>query len=253
MTVYVIAGIPGVGKTSQIFSFAKLFKPVRWASFESKDKKFFDMVLKGEPKESFDQQVILKTYPVGHMDSVGNSVSMMPNATETLGAFEMWVNDTIRANPKTTVVDGISGINEYARDEWIFNDNAIRVKNNLKPRKSISGENKFAYSEINDRVKRLIMPLIQWGYDSGNDVFLTANMTDKYIDGNVSGEKIDAKPWIIREAEVVLTFMKDREHYWTECSKIPNWAHTKESTFAVDLRRDEGLIEVLSTHGFITR
>jgi hypothetical protein len=253
MTVCIIAGIPGVGKTSQIFTYAKLFKPVRWASFESKDKRFFSIVLNDELKTTFDQQIILKTHPVGTMDAVGNSISMMPNPVETLEAFELWVNETIRANPRVVVVDGISGIAEYARDEWIVKDNEIRTKNGQRPRTSIAPENKHAYTEINDRVRRLIMPLIQWGYDTGNDLFLTANLTDKYVDGNVVGEKIDAKPWVIKEAEVVFTFLRDKDHYWAECSKIPNWAHTKESTFTMELRRDDGLIEAMSIHGLISK
>lgn len=259
MSVYVIAGEPGTGKTSQIFTIANTFRPVRWASFESKDKTFFDKFIKnGEPNvPAFDASVVLKTYPEGHKDVWEMPDEYLKDPVATLGEFEKWVHDTLKEKPKTVVVDGISELREFATDEWIFLDNQEKIRNKMVPRKSIGKENIAARGDINKRVKRLIAPLIQYGFSNGVNVFFTATMKDKYTNNEVVGISIDARDWILKDSEVNMIFHKDTTseglHYWIECDKIPAWATTNESSFKTDIRKTEGLLEILLLYGLIKR
>lgn len=257
MTVYIIAGIPGVGKSSQIFNVANVYRPTRWASFETKDKRFLEKFVKNEQNQpQFEWTLIAHNHPPGHIDLFGKIDEYTPDPVKTLDEFEIWVHESIKKKPKTIVVDGISDIRDFVKERWIYEDNLIRIAQKLKPRQAIGEQNKAAWGEINDIVRGLLKPLIEYGYESGADIFFTAQMKDKYIDGNVVGEEPDIKKWIEHEAEVVMIFHKDKDQrqvdsdkYWVYCDKIPAWADSKESKFSVELRKGDGLLEVLSLHG----
>jgi hypothetical protein len=259
MTVYLIGGVAGVGKTSQIYNVANIFRPTRWAAFELKDKKLLERLVKNEDNQpKFEWELLNKTYPAGHVNFFGKVDEYQTDPVNTLNEFERWVHETIAKKPKTVVVDGISELRNFAKDEWIYEDNEIKIANKLKPRRSIGEQNLAAWGEINDRVKDLIVPLMQYGYENNSDIFFTTQMKEHYIDGKLIGEVLDIKKWVEHEAEVVMVFNKesnqyhpDADRYWVYCKKIPAWVTTDESKFAVDLRKNDGLLEVLTLHGFI--
>jgi hypothetical protein len=253
MPVILIGGNAGVGKTSGLFTIANIFRPTMWAAFEAKDKKFFDKVLKNEEGQPpFEYKIVGRTYPPDHTDMFGNPDGYMPDPVTSLGEFELWVRGVIRSGAKTIVVDTIANLRGYAKEEWIIRDNNVRIKNGLKPRETIGKDNLSAWSDINDRVKKLLMPLIQYGYATNANVFLTAQMTEvRDGDGHVIDEGIDIKRWIHHDVETVFVMRRDGQKYIIECEKIPRWANSESGAFTTELRRDDGLLELLSLYGLI--
>lgn len=247
MPVIVVAGEPGSGKTSQCLAVGKIAGPTAWAVLEIKDVR----VLQKFADENINWVAINATYPAGTLDDFGEDCSFMVDPVVTLQHLEQWIKDLVLAptpKVKTIVVDGISDIRDYATSEWLINDNAIRRKNQKPPRKSIGGENKFAWSEINDRVRRLIEPLMNWTMHNHLNLILTAQMKDRYLNDTRVGSEVDVKAWLMYPAETILVLGHEKEHYWLQRVKVPHWTQFPAEA---DLPRETGLYELLAKEALI--
>ena len=243
MVVAIIAGRGGVGKSSQLFPIAKLFQPTQWAILEKKDER---TVKQGFSVESVQHQTLIEVYPKGHTDNQGDLNEYMDNPIETLNLFQQWRDMVLQHNElKCIVVDGISDLRRYATTEWeLIND------------QKATGRNIAAWVAINTRVKRLVNPLRNFGVFNGIHVFFTAQMRDVYgVDAKKNpmrlGEEPDIKEWLEYPVDALLILNKQKrsEVYTVSAEKVPNWCAS--SGWVEELRKDMGLLEVMSKYGLL--
>ena len=227
MVVAIIAGKGGVGKTSQVFSIAKLFEPWRWAIMEKKDERAI-----GEGGDLL----------------IGIDDKYMVNPINTLNNFENWRDIVLSEERKCIVVDGISDIRDYAIEEWIQTHPIYDSKGNEKKRESIGAKNLTGWSEVNKRTRALLEPLVNYGLYKGVHVFFTAQMKQLYKDNIRVGEQPDIKEWMEYPVECLIILKKTEDTYTCTCDKAPMWS---QGAFSSELRKDTGLLEVMSIQGLL--
>ena len=229
MTVCVIPGRGGTGKTSQIRTIAQFFESYRWAIMEIKDIRTF------------------KDIPTDTIVSIGDDYKINP--VKTLHNFNQWKNAIITGNElKCVVVDGISDLRNYAMDEWLIHDNERRSADGRTKRKTIGGDNIGAWGAINDRVRSLLEPLINYGLTTGTHVFFTAEMKQVYRNGKVIGLEPNIKEWIEYPCECIITLKSDGSKFWCESTKVPLWSN---GVFSETLEKDTGLMRVMAQYGLL--
>lgn len=243
MVVCIIAGRGGTGKTSQLFPIARLFQPTQWAILEQKDER---SVKQAFSTESVHYTNLLCVYPQGHRDKEKELNEYMEDPIEILTLFQQWRDMVLHRNElKCIVVDGISDLRRYAKDEWEFvND------------QKATGKNIAAWVAINTRVKRLVNPLRNFGVYHGIHVFFTAQMRDVYgVDAKKNpvrlGEEPDIKEWLEYPVDALLIINKQKrsEVYTVSAEKVPNWCAS--SGWVESLSKDTGLLEVMSKYGLL--
>lgn len=222
MTVSIIAGRGGTGKTSQISTIAQFLENYKWALMEIKDIKS------------------LKHMATDILVSMNDNYTIDP--IKTLNNFEQWKNKIITSDLSCVVVDGISDLRKYAEEEWIINNNEHRIAEGLKPRKSIGGENIGAWSDINNRVKGLLVPLINYGIANDIHVFFTAEMKDIYRNNKVVAIEPNIKPWIEYPCECIVILKSDGNKFWCDSTKVPAWS---TGVFSETLEKNVGLMRVM--------
>ncbi len=238
MTVAIISGRGGTGKTSQLITLARLFSPARWAIMEKKDERALKTV------EEVTAQLI---YAV---DKEYNT-----NPIAILNMFAEWRDSILQSKSeelKCIVVDGISDLRGYAMEEWMETHPIYDQKTGEeRKRRSIKGENIAAWGEINKRVRLLIEPLINYALYHSIHLFLTAQMKDTYMKNVRIGQEPDIKEWLEYPCECLLILKKSKncDYYECSCEKAPLWS--SESGWIEELHKDTGLLEVLSTHNLI--
>ena len=237
MVVAIIAGRGGTGKTSQLITLARLFPLTRWAIMEKKDERALKTV------EEVNAQLI---YAV---DKEYNT-----NPVAILNMFAEWRDSILQTKDelKCIVVDGISDLRGYAMEEWLQTHPIYDQKTGEeRKRKTIGGENIGAWGEINQRVRLLVEPLINYALYHNIHLFLTAQMKDTYVKNTKIGQEPDIKDWLEYPCECLLILKKDKntDHYECSCEKAPLWSG--ESGWVEELHKDTGLLEVLSIHKLI--
>ena len=156
------SGAPGCGKSSQHKYLCTILKNARYLCLEYKDIEILE--------NSGVSYVIIEKFDDNFIE----------DPVATLGELESEIHDIIKNNQyKNIIVDGVSDIRTFAMKEWIYRDNIERRKRSMPERKTISGDNKSAWHEINERVKNLLRPLINWANVTRNNVFFTAQLKDK--------------------------------------------------------------------------
>jgi hypothetical protein len=146
------------------------------------------------------------------------------------------------------VVDGISDLRKYATDEWLIHDNERRSADGRTKRKTIGGDNIGAWGAINDRVRSLLEPLINYGITTGTHVFFTAEMKQVYRNGKVIGLEPNIKEWIEYPCECIITLKSDGSKFWCESTKVPLWSN---GVFSETLEKDTGLMRVMAQYGLL--
>lgn len=230
MVVTIIAGRGGTGKTSQVFSIANIFEPFWWAIMEKKDERM--IATRGEL-----------------LIAIGEDYMIDP--IQTLNAFQSWRDHIIKSEEpllKCIVVDGISDIRDYAIAEWIQMHPIFDKQGNEKKRESIGAKNLSGWSEVNKRTRSLLEPLVNYGLYRGVHVFFTAQMKQVYANNIRIGEQPDIKEWMEYPVECVMILHKNGDKYTCTCEKAPMWS---QGTFSADLRKDTGLLEVMSMQGLL--
>lgn len=230
MTVCILAGRGGVGKTSQTKAIATMSNKFKWAIMELKDQHL--------QKKYTTMDIIVAIDDQYRIDPV-----------KTLNNFSAWKNTIIRSNSlDCVVVDGISDLRNYAMDEWLINENEQRMADGKRQRKTIGGDNLSAWSAINDRVRSLLEPLINYGINTGTNVIFTAEMKPIYRKNEVIGIEPNIKEWIEYPCEAIMVLNKDGDKFWVDSIKTPLWSH---GTFSETVEKDTGVLRVMLQHGLL--
>jgi len=237
MAVAIIAGRGGTGKTSQLVTLAQVLFPTKWAIMEKKDEHAVKAIT------GVSTQLI---------HAIDKDYNIAPQ--KVLMEFGKWRDVILHEKDKIAcvVIDGISDLRGYAIDEWIQTHPIFDSKTGKeRQRESIGAENIGAWGEINKRVQSLIEPLVNYALYNKVHLFMTTQMRDVYIGNNRMGQEPDIKDWLEYPCECLLVFTKDKrtEHYECSCEKAPLWSG--DSGWVEELRKETGLLEVLSAHGLL--
>jgi energy-coupling factor transporter ATP-binding protein EcfA2 len=172
MVVAIVAGEEGSGKTTQLLKMAEMYPSARWGIMEMKDE---EQVMKRK-SDTFEPEVLYEMYADGHALQGNN------DPLKTVKHVERWMvkTYTMRPRPQTVVLDGISDLRAEVTDAWIQEDNIAREARGREPRDAIGEKNIGAWGAVNDRVKKILTPLINMGLKNHINIFLTAQMKDGY-------------------------------------------------------------------------
>jgi hypothetical protein len=227
------SGAPGCGKTSQHFFLSTVLPNSKYLCLEYKDIELLE-------NSGVDYTIIEK------FDD-----NFMSDPIATLAALELAIHEITHSNKwKNVVVDGVSDIRKFAKDEWIYKDNQDRVRKQLKPREGISGDNLAAWQDINDRVQQLLQPLINWGNVTRSNVFFTAQLKDKYSGKQKVGKEINIGEWCEYKVDAKFEFSRpDLERYSTRITKLPKWAKDT-GVYEIDILPN-GFLALLAERGLI--
>jgi hypothetical protein len=228
------SGAPGCGKSSQHVYLCKVLPDSLYLCMEPKDVE------------------VLETSGVPYKIITKLNDDYLEDPVATLAEFQLTIHDIIKNNKyKNVVIDGVSDIRKYATAEWIWKDNQDRLRKQMKPRESIAGENKGAWADINDRVKGILRPLINWANVTRNNVFFTAQLKDEYLNDKKVGKAINIGEWCEYDVDCKFTFEHPAlEKYIIKVTKLPRWANDTgiyESTSILDV----GFLTVLSERGLL--
>jgi hypothetical protein len=103
---------------------------------------------------------------------------------------------------------------------------------------------------VNERIKHLLKPIINYSMSNGVNLFMTAQMGDKYEGGVRVGEKIDTPRWLDYYIEIMAEMVKEsNSHFFVDCMKVPPWAEC--GPFVSDLEKDLGLLTAFASRGLI--
>ena len=213
MTLILSYGEAGNGKSTQHVEICRYNAPSIYLCMEVKDKKLLDMA-------GIETKQII-AYDENYQE----------DAVKTIMNLEIAIREIIRENKyKFVVLDGISDIRRFASKEWIFKDNLLRAKEHMAARSTISGENKFAWAAINQRVLGILEPLINWSNITGTHVFFTAQMSDAYLNNTKVGRQIAAGDWIESDVDVKVRLYRNAEGgFMARFEKLPGWAIPKDN------------------------
>lgn len=239
MVVAIVAGEEGSGKTTQLLKIAEMYPSARWGVMEMKDE---ERVMKLK-SDMFEPEVLYEMYADGHQLQGNN------DPIKTVKHVERWMVSayTVRPRPETVVLDGISDLRAEVTDAWIQEDNIAREARGRGPREAIGEKNIGAWGAVNDRVKKILTPLINMGLKNRINVFLTAQMKDKYIDGEIVGIEPALKPYMSYPIPCLFVFSYNGNGYKIACTKEP-----KNPRWHVDsVDKHTGFLEALDAHGLI--
>lgn len=239
MTVAIISGREGSGKTTQLLGVAKTTLPTLWAVLELKDKKKIERCV----SDNFNVQILYKTYPRGH------EKAMSVNPVVTLQNVLGWKNSIMHLTelPKTIVIDGISDLRDYAISAWIIKDNEERKAQGKPQRKSIGEKNIGAWGEVNQTVRDLLEPLINLALTEDINLLMTAQFKEEWLDGNKVGYIPDLKPWMSYPVPCLCSISREKDTYSLFCYKEPD-----NPSWTVDeIEKDNGLLKALVAHNLI--
>lgn len=240
MTVAIISGREGTGKTTQLLGVAKASPSVLWAILELKDKKKIEQCA----SNTFNVQILYSTYPRGHKKAM--SVDPVVTLQNVLG----WKNTimALKELPKTIVIDGISDLRDYAISAWIIKDNEERKAQGKPPRKSIGEKNIGAWGEINQTVRDLLEPLINLALIEDINLLMTAQFKEEWLGGDKVGYIPDLKPWMSYPVPCLCSISREKDTYSLFCYKEPD-----NPSWTVDeLEKDNGLLKALVSHNLIS-
>ena len=239
MTVAIISGQEGTGKTTQVLEVAKASFPTLWAILELKDKKKIERCA----SRDLSVQVLYKTYPRGHEKAMSvDPIATLQNVLE-------WKNSIMTRTdlPKTIVIDGISDLRDYAISAWVIKDNEERKVQGEPPRKSIGEKNIGAWREVNQVVRDLLEPLVNLALTEDINLLLTAQFKEEWLGGDKVGYIPDLKPWMSYPIPCLFSLFSTDKGYSLTCTKEPDnprWS-------VEDLEKGAGFLKALVSHNLI--
>ncbi len=191
--IVIFSSEPGMGKT---FDIGKFEEPIIWFDFENRVKRTVD-------KYYSDRIISIRQCLQYTTDSKESHIA-------TLEIFERELKNLKDA--RTIAIDGISDLREMAHTKWC-------VKNKRK-----HAVNPGDWEEVNDIVRELIFPLIN--YCRVNDIHLvmTAQFKDDYaIDKTGQSSKVKRIPalkeWMMYNVDTLITLTYQKPNYWATCTK----------------------------------
>jgi hypothetical protein len=240
MVVAILSGSEGVGKSTQTIEIAKAFPEARWGILELKDE---EMLAEFKTRE-FKPETLFKMYPSGH-ELQGNE-----DPVETLKAVEQWRDSIFSSHPlpQTIVLDGVSDLREYAIDAWIIFDNVERIAKGREPRKGIGEKNLTGWGEVNTIVKHILKPLVNLALKEHLNFIMTAQMRDKYLDGEIIGKEPAFKSYISYPVPCLFTLSNSGNGYNLDSTKDPLNPRWRETNIA----KGTGVLDALKKHKLIS-
>ena len=239
MTVAIISGQEGTGKTAQVVGVAKASSPTLWAILELKDKKKLERCA----SHDFIVQILYKTYPRGHEKAMSvDPIATLQNVLE-------WKNGIMNRTdlPKTIVIDGISDLRDYAISAWVIKDNIERRVQGKPPRKNIGEKNIGAWGEVNQTVRDLLEPLINLALTEDINLLMTAQFKEEWLGGDKVGYIPDLKPWMSYPVPCLFSLYSTEKGYSLTCTKEPD----NPRWLVENLEKDTGFLKALITHNLI--
>jgi hypothetical protein len=212
---------------------------VKWGVLELKDEERLAEFETGD----FKPETLFKMYPHGH-ELQGNE-----DPVETLKAVEQWRDSIFKSQPlpQTIVLDGVSDLREYAIDAWIITDNAARIANGRAPRKQLGEKNLTGWGEVNTMVKHIIKPLVNLALKEHLNFIMTAQMRDKYLDGEIIGKEPAFKSYISYPVPCLFTLSNSGNGYNLDSTKDPINPRWRETNIV----KGTGVLDALIKHKLI--
>lgn len=235
MTVGIFSGSEGVGKTTQLLTLAKAYPKAYWILMELKDKR----KLKVEASESFKVHNAYRTHPKGHEHA------MQVDHIATLEAISTARDDILDARPQTVVIDGISDLRDLATITWAGEYNEKNGTKLSMPKYKDFGE----WGKINQKVRDILEPLINFALTEDTDLWMTAQMKDDYVNDVKVGTKPDLKEWMSYPVQCLFVLERTKSGYSLICTKEPENAAWEVS----ELEKDMGVLKALMEHGLVDR
>jgi hypothetical protein len=120
-----------------------------------------------------------------------------------------------RVDAATIVIDGVSELRAYAIDEWVQH----KIK---QGKKRVQPDNPGDWGEVNDIVRQLLFPLINFCRLTGTNLVLTCGIKDQYENDIVIGEELAIKDWVAYYVDFIYWLKASQQNeYLVECRKSP--------------------------------
>ena len=235
MTVGIFSGKEGVGKTTQLLILARAYPKVFWIVMELKDKKR----LEKEVDKDFELSVVYKTYPKGHKHA------MQIDSVATLKTISEARDHVLETHPETVVIDGISDLRDLATIAWAEEYNEANGTKLTTPKYKDWGE----WGKINQKVRDILEPLINFALTEDTDLWMTAQMKDDYVNDVKVGTKPDLKEWMSYPVQCLFELERTKSGYSLICTKEPENAAWERP----ELEKDIGVLRALIEHGLAER
>lgn len=235
MTVGIFSGKEGVGKTTQLLTLARAYPKAFWIVMELKDKKR----LEKEVDRDFELSVMYKTYPKGHKHA------MQIDSVATLNTISEAKDHVLETHPETVVIDGISDLRDLATIAWAEEYNEANGTKLTTPKYKDWGE----WGKINQKVRDILEPLINFALIEDTNLWLTAQMKDDYVNDVKVGTKPDLKEWMSYPVQCLFLLERTKSDYTLQCIKEPENAAWE----IPELEKEVGVLKALVEHGLVDR
>ena len=235
MVVTIISGGEGTGKTTQLLRLVKEFGDVVWGILELKD---VEEILKLK-SSTFQPTRLYQVY------EDGTKLQGNVDPIKTLEFVRNWRDMVYKTKPfpQTIVIDGISDLRDYVIKEWIINKNTNEGKNY----KSMGKNNLSGWAEVNNEVQAILEPLINKALLNHINLFMTAGVKEKFLNGEIVGFTPDYKPWMSRSVQCLIQLSCVDESYNLKCTKEP-----ENPRWHVDnIPKGTGLLSALRVHNLV--
>lgn len=191
--IVILSSEPGMGKTYQCCGWEE---PILYFDMENRAKK-----------------TISTYYPdaiISHRQCMAYTDKFKEDHIKTLENFDRELKGLEEAS--TIVVDGISDLRDYAASKW--------AKDNKRKRPMNPGD----WEQINDIVRDLLFPLINYCRVKDINLVMTAQFKDDYaLDAEGKSTKIGRIPalkeWLSYNVDTLITLTYQKPQYKAICSK----------------------------------
>lgn len=208
--IVILSSEPGKGKTYQLGTFEE---PILIFDFENRVKR---------TTESYYSDKVIDI-----RQCLKYTADFKENHIATLETFEKELKNLKDA--ATIAVDGIGDLRDMAHTKWC-------VKNKRK-----HAVNPGDWEEVNEIVRELIFPLINYCRANSINLVFTAQYKDDYKDDKKVGRIPALKEWMMYNTDTLITLETRGKRYWASCNKSLVGIWEKDIT---DLNLYEVLVEM---------
>jgi len=193
MTVIIVSGEPGTGKTYQVLGWEE---PILFFDMENRGQKTFD-------KYYNDKIILIKKCMAFTKDYKEDHITTLLN-------FERECKNI--KDVATVVIDGISELRDYAVTKW------AQINKRKRP------VNPGDWEQINDMVRDQLFPLINQCRIEKINLIMTAQFKDDYaLDSEGKSSKVGRVPalkeWMSYNVDALVTLENNKSRYKMICNK----------------------------------
>lgn len=186
--IVILSSEPGKGKTFQAGTWEE---PIIWFDLENRVQRTIEAYY-GD--KVIDPRQCLKY-----------TADFKENHIETLATFENELKNL--KNAATIAIDGIGDLRDMAHTKWC-------AKNKRK-----HAVNPGDWEEVNEIVRELIFPLINYCRVNGINLVMTAQFKDDYKDDKKTGRIPALKEWMMYNVDTLITLTYEKPKYKATCTK----------------------------------